>query len=138
MPALLPLLSGFLTKNGKWVLYAVLSIIGYFLLRSWFKTNKSQLQKIIDDGNDRELAEMANDLAFNLGTHKEIGRFSIRASTENDQAVYNDLKTLTTPEQFQAVRMLYPEFTRTPRDLKNDLVKHLNDSLLKKLPLWMQ
>ncbi|RKQ43133.1 hypothetical protein BXY85_3752 [Roseivirga pacifica] len=81
--------------------------------------------------------EVANDVAFNMGTHKEIGKWSFRAITENDQDVYDKLRGLTADE-WEMVRMYYPKFTRTPRDLKNDLVKHLNESLRSKLPEFMK
>ncbi|GHE73225.1 hypothetical protein GCM10011340_32210 [Roseivirga thermotolerans] len=85
---------------------------------------------------EEQIIEYANDLAHAFGIHKSISKWSLRGSTEDDQRAFNILMKLDF-ETWKQVRKVYPQFTRTTSDLKNDTVEFLNNKLMYKLPKYM-
>lgn len=82
---------------------------------------------------------MARNLAHNLGTLYETrgGFFAFlnpRSWTENDTAVYNDLKQLINSGQVKTVSDCY--FFLTGKNLREDVIKLLDSELLAKLKLF--
>lgn len=85
------------------------------------------------------LQNMARSLAHNLGTlyQSKPHWWSIldpRGWTENDKAVYDDLKQLTNSGQIRLVSECY--FFLTAKNLKEDVRTLLDTELFSKLPLF--
>jgi len=130
---------GFSKKNKKVAKFGLIGagvLLLIMLIRNLTKSKTSILNQLKDDyGGD--FVSVANDVAFALGTHRDISKFSIRGMTENDQRVYNIIKDLN-KQEFNEVRNIYPEFTRGRTDLKNDLSANLNRRYLSRLPIYMK
>lgn len=82
---------------------------------------------------------MARNLAHNLGTLYQsrggfLSWFNPRGWTENDKAVYDDLKMLINKGQVTTVSKCY--FFLIGKNLREDVTKLLDAELLAKLPLF--
>lgn len=155
--------SGFLAIIERYWLVLLGLIVATPILLRYMNDANSQA-KVNDAKNENRLNEVANmspitqlsamnkittnsayhvwaqKIAADLGTlysarAKWYSFFDFfRSITENDTALYNDLKDVTNPGQKRILTDLY--FVLTSKNLTEDVITYLDTEYLKKLPLF--